>query len=212
MLPTALPALLIAVALVPGWLNRRLLSRFRPPTSGAGALSELIEIVAIGLATTGVSLLAVALVPLPFTLDVGEWATCGSDYLAKHARAAIGTVALSLVLATALSVGLHFVQRRRSRPEFRPEGNVWVHALGTRSRGTLPWVGLKLTDGRLVEGRLHSYSLDDLGDQRDVALAKPIRITDAVGKPPRWVSIDRLIMPFRKIDHIVVIEGPEAKQ
>jgi hypothetical protein len=173
-------------------------------------LSELIEIVAIGLATTGVSLLVVALVPLPFTLDVAAWATGGTDYLEKHARSAIGTVALTLLLAVGLAIGLHVLQRRHTRPEFHPEGNVLVHSLGTRAKGYVPWVSLKLTDGRLLEGLLHSYSLDDLGDQRDIALQAPIRITDAVGAQPRSVAAQRVIMPFRKIDHILVVEIPES--
>jgi hypothetical protein len=174
-------------------------------------LSELIEIVAIGLATTGVSLLVVAMVPLHFTIDVADWATGGTDYLAKHARAAIGTVALTLLLAVALAIGLHHLQIRRTRPEFHPEGSVWVHALGTLSKGSVPWVSLKLTDGRLLEGLLHSYSLDDLGEQRDVALQAPIRIIDTPGGEPRSIAAHRVIMPFRKIDHILIVELPESK-
>jgi hypothetical protein len=68
--------------------------------------------------------------------------------------------------------------------EYLASGNVWIHSIGARPRGTHPYLGVHLKDGCLVEGPAHSFALDDEGN-RDLALARPIRITAATdGRRP----------------------------
>jgi hypothetical protein len=212
MIPSGLGALLLALALVPGWYYLRLMSRLRARTRLAG-ISELLEIVSVGALTTGTAALIVVIVPHrlhPFTVDIDRWAAEGSAYLRASARNGGWTVATVVILALLIATLLFLAQRRWNPSEFRLDGNVWVQALGSRPSGTLPWVGLHLQDGRFVEGILHSYTVEDIGDDRDVALRRPIRFTDRDYGEPTVLEVDRLIVPRGQIDYISVIHFPEA--
>ncbi len=198
--------------MVPGWLYIRLRERLRPPSAATG-LSQLLEVAAVGLLTTGVSAFILALLPhrwLPWLVDVQAWARVGNDYLRQNVRAGVVSAAAVLGLASLVAVALHLAERRRSSDRFDPESSVWGQALGVRPGGTVPWVGLQLRNGRLVEGVLHSLSLgQEDQDERDIALARPIRVTDP-GRPAHPVEIDRVVVPAREILHINVIHIPEA--
>ncbi len=213
MLPGDIGTVLLLLALIPGWFYLRLQERLRPPTGTTG-LAQLLEVAAVGLATTGTSTLVLALVPhrfTPFVVDVDVWSREGSRYLAQHPRLALSSVAVVLVLAVGIAYGIYCIQRLRLPAEFRPQGNVWAHALGARPKGKVPWVGLQLSDGRLVEGLLHAYSLDGPTEERDVALARPIRITERPGEVPKDLGhLDRVIVPDRSIIHLSVIHVPDG--
>jgi hypothetical protein len=64
----------------------------------------------------------------------------------------------------------------------------------------------------MVEGVLHSLSLDDHGDERDIALQAPIRVTDASGEMT-WSlpALSRLVVPARELRYVTVIEAPERQ-
>jgi hypothetical protein len=204
---------LLLLALVPGWLYLRLRERLRPQ-SGSTGLGELIEILAVGLATTGVAaFILLVVLPhgwLPFLLDVEAWAKGGETYLLNNVRLAAATALVILAAACAIAYGVYSLKRLRTPSEFRPQGSVWVHALGARPKGTVPWVGLKLDDGRLVEGLLHSYSLTEgAPEMRDIALQPPMRVTDP-GQLARPLSLNRLIVSGKQIAEIAVVHAPEA--
>jgi hypothetical protein len=211
-LPDSLGVLVIALALVPGWLYLRLRERLRPPSSATG-LSQLLEVVAVGLLTTGVSVLLLSLIPhrwLPWLIDLKAWAALGNDHLRHNVRNSMISVAVVLGLASLAAVALHLLQRASSSDRFNPESSVWGQALGRRPEGTAPWVGLQLRDGPFVEGVLHSLSFGhEDQDERDIALTRPIRVTDDGGLA-RYVEIDRVIVPGREILYISVIHAPEA--
>ena len=199
----------------PGWIYLRLRERLRPPSQATG-IHELLEVVTVGLATTGASATAVALAPhrwLPFLVDLDTWTAQGHVYLRDHVRAVIVTAFAIFVLALSFAYVVHRVQRFRLPAEFRPQGSVWVHALGKRPEGMVPWVGLSLDDGRLVEGVLHSFSLvEDDTDQRDIALQRPIRMTHQEGATPQELpDLDRLIVSSQAIKYIAVAWVAERK-
>lgn len=210
--PAGLSALLVLLASVPGWLYLTWTERLQPTARRTG-LHELLEVVAVGVATTGPAVLAVVLVPhrwVPFTLDLERWAENGAPYLQDHLRAAALTVVLVTVLALLLARAIYWFGPRRHAPgdEFHLRGNVWTRALGARPKGQLPWVGLQLVDGTLVEGVLHSMSLHE-GDDRDIALTQPIRVTPN-GEPARPVALERVVFPAREIRYITVLNFAEA--
>lgn len=214
MVPEGVGAGLLMLILVPGWIFLRLGQRIRP-ASGATGLAEFLEILAVGVATTGVAFFCYVLIPpgwVPFLLNLNAWARLGDSYLRQNFRIAASSSFVLLLVAVGIACFLHLVQRLKLPAEFRAEGSVWVHALGARPLGCLPWVGLRLTDGRVIEGLLHSFSLTDGGvDERDIALQSPIRVTERDGEQPRTVSIDRLIVSAREIAHIVVVHVPERR-
>ena len=133
-----------------------------------------------------------------------------SDELRDDYRGAAWTVVVILVLALALAYVIYRIQRRGHSKEYHPEAGVWALAIGRRPKGRVPWVGVQLSDGTLVEGLLHSLSLDDAGDERDIALSRPIRISEA-GADPTWrTELERVVLPEREIKHIIVTDVEQA--
>ena len=213
MLPTGISALLLLLIFVPGWAYLSWVERVRPAVDRSG-LSELLEVAAMGAATTGPAVLLLVLIPhewLPFTLDLELWASEGNDQVRDDFRGAAGSVALIFGFAMCIAYGLFRLRTRGLSKEFHPEAGVWAQAIGQRPRGTVPWIGVHLTDGRLVEGILHSLSLADAGDERDIALGRPIRVTGSgESAPTELPELDRFVVPAREVKHVTVIEAPEA--
>jgi len=211
-LPTGVVAIAFLIAMIPGWLYLRWRDRIRPPSNLHG-VSEILAVASVGVGTTGSSAALIALLPLdrlPFLIDVDEWARSGNDYWRGHVRDGMATGMVVLILAIGLAYLLFLVQRIRRPEEFLAHSNVWVQSLGARGRRGIPWVGIKLNDGRLVEGLLHSYSISSEDDTtRDIALAGPIRVTDSPGEQPRPLAIDRLIVPESGFQYLCVIHVPE---
>lgn len=204
--PTTVVALLIILALVPGWFYLRLIEPLDAPRSSSG-LHQLLEVLAVGAATTGVSVLVMVLVPhswIPFSLDIQAWAGGGKKYLKGHIHQAAVSSALLLASSLAIAYGLARVRFRRQPGEFH-HSNTWVQSLGARPYGTLPYVGLHLSDGRLLEGKLHAFDLDSDDGNRDIALARPIRITppDGTGQVD-LLNLDRVVVGSDHIDFITV--------
>jgi len=212
MLPTGIGALLLLLIFVPGWAYLSWVERVRP-AAGRSGLSELLEVAAMGAATTGPAVLLLVLIPhewLPFTLDLEQWAS-GNDHPRDDFRGAAWSVALIFAFAMCIAYGLYRLRTRGLSKEFHPEAGVWAQAIGQRPRGKVPWVGVQLIDGRLVEGLLHSLSLDDAGDERDIALGRPIRVTGSgESAPTELPELDRFVVPAREVKHVTVIEAPEA--
>jgi hypothetical protein len=208
-LPDGLVVLAIALALVPGWLYLRLRERSRPPSNATG-LSELVEVAAVGLITTGLSALVLSLLPhtwLRGLVDIEAWAHEGNDYLREHVRSTLVTAAVVLGLASAIAFLLHTVQRGSARDRFDAQSSVWGKTMQPRD-GKPRWVSLQLRSGQLVEGQLHSLSLGyESYDERDIALARPIRVTEQ-GRTVDRADLDHVIVPGREIAHITVVHLP----
>ncbi|SRR6266545_3080726 len=212
MLHGGLGALTALLALVPGWLYLRLSSRYRPLAQTSG-LHEVLEVVAVGIATTGLAAFAFMLTPhslLPFTIDIDEWTERGKDYLTEDVRRIAWTVVILTGTALIIATLLHAMQRPWRRAEFRSGGNLWVHSLGPRPKGRVQWVGIRMVDKRVFEGILHSYDPNEVGDERDIALRAPIHFTAEEYAEPRHLEhIDVMIVPARQIEHITMKYVPE---
>ncbi|WP_226378826.1 DUF6338 family protein [Pseudonocardia sp. KRD291] len=215
MLPTSIWIGAILLALVPGWLYTQLRERLspRPPMSN---LSELLSALSVGLATTGVGIALLVLIPhqwLPFLVDVDAWPSGGNVYLRGNAREAVWTVAVVLMLATAISLVLYIPQRLRRKTEFSANRSVWVSSLGARPKRQIPWVGIKLQDGSLIEGILYSYSVAERPpEERDITLQKPLRRTaPEPGCTPTPVQVDRAMFSGTNIAYVTVSNYPEKE-
>jgi hypothetical protein len=203
-LPKEVGPLVLLLALTPGWVYLQLLRRLRPRARST-ALTELLEAVAVGLSTTGLAVWAVISLrrPLrPFIVDI-DGLVAGTTHTKASLDSLARTIALVLVLAILISGLLHGIQRLRRSPEFHPEGGLWVYAISDRPKGHIPYVGLQMKNGKLLEGELHSISLEDLGDDREIALRGKIRVT-VDGQTGR-VNLDRLVVPYREIEHVSVL-------
>ena len=212
MFPGTVAATFVLLALVPGWLYLRLVSRIRAPSSQS-SLHETLEVLAVGVATTGVSALGVVLTPhhmLPFTLDIEVWSAQGTEYLKRHPTEAAWTLVMILGLALLIAVGLYGLQALFKPAEFSSSESVWIRAIGVRPKEMIPYVGVHVRDGRLIEGVLFAYALGE-SDRRDIALKRPIRISAPNGSTPvKLPNLDRLVIPDSEISFIAVAHLPQA--
>jgi Family of unknown function (DUF6338) len=212
-IPNGVWAAVVVLALVPGWVYLRLRERHAPP-NGSSGLAELLDVVGVGLATTGTAACLAVFVPhrwMPFLADLGAWARQGDRYPSEHLRPVVATLLIVLGLAILIAFLLSLAIQRGRPAEFHASG-VWINSLGKRPRKHTPAVGVELDDGRLYEGLLHSYTLEQ-HDNRDIALQAPIRLTMKAGTAPVDLPIARIIIPSRIIRTIGVrhLVLPEKK-
>jgi hypothetical protein len=206
MLPNAPFALLVLLALLPGWLFVRLAER-RGPRPERSSLAELLELTAVGFSTIAVSALAVvglSLVIHPWLFDVRAWAHERNRYLGDHIGPALASITLGLVLSCVLVVLLYLVFYGRRSAGFKPGSSVWVDSFGNAPKDQQNWLGVHRRDGSLVEGLLLSYPAGSDEDAREISLTKPIRLTPRGGEPV-FLSIDRVVIPGREITAITVM-------
>lgn len=201
------------LALVPGWTYLRLRSR-RDPALPRTGLDQTLEVVAVGLMTTGLAAALWALLPASVTqlLDVARLAgDGGGDYARTHVRRGVATVLVVLVVAELLAYALFLAFHRDGKRQFRRE-TVWAGALGNRPPGR-PWVGVDMRDGRLIEGWLLAYPTGDEHEHRDLALQAtpnaPIRVTRP-GEPARVLAVERVILAEADIADITMTVIPEG--
>lgn len=208
MLPGSVGALLLLFALIPGWLHQQLMKRTRLRGS-VSALEEVLELVAVGLLTTGVPLVVLALLPPQShgpLVDIGAWVREGSVYFGLHLRRVAASSVLLLAVACALAWGLYRIRCRGRRGEYEPSMSIWTYALGDRPKGKTPYVCLSLKDGREVEGQLASFSLSESArEERDIALGSPIKIKGkGASEAVAALGVERLIVNAADI-HLILV-------
>ncbi|MCU1621300.1 MAG: putative rane protein [Frankiales bacterium] len=210
MLPSATLTAAFLFALVPGWTYLRLRSSRSASLPRVG-LDELLEVVAVGLATTGVALAIWAVVPASLSrlADVTALARGPDGYVEAHVRRLTVTMLVVFVLAEVLALLLVSVIHRGPRPHHVRE-TVWAGALGRGRGDRFTWIGVELRDGRLVEGQLLAYPTGDEHEMRDLALQAPMRVTREPGRVAEPLAYDRLILAEQDIASISVALAPTA--
>lgn len=206
MLPGSLGAVLILLALIPGWIYYTRREQFLPSPSRSG-LGELLQVAAAGLAFTGLSLCGwMAFSPRITHLgffDFDKWAESGTIYITSNPVPTVYSLSLIIGLAVGLAFLLSWIQRWKVPPRYS-SSPTWEQTLGTGPKDQVAWIGIETTDGRLVEGLLHSYDLDAPGEgPRDIALKRPIFVTgeDEERLPS---EVERVIFSSTEIRHLTV--------
>lgn len=205
-----LTALLILLGLVPGWVFWSRRAR-RTPRGARSSLSEVLELVAVGVLTTGVALVGWVLcdgLRLPWLLSATGWAVGGEPYLGHHVEQAVTTAAIVMAVASFAAYMLSKVGPK-VEGSHDPDGIVWWNAFQGHATGLIPYVGVMMEGGVLIEGRLTGFTTDSGdGTGRDLALASPIRVTPQ-GKVSVKQEIDRIIIPERLACYITVRYLPD---
>lgn len=170
------------------------------PRGSRSALTEVLELVAVGLLTTGVVLLGWVLVDgrhATWVLSASGWAGGGESYLRRHLTQAAFTTVLIMACASGAAFGLSKLVHR-GKMTHDPGGVVWWNAFQNHPAGQHAYVGVMLDDGMLVEGLLTGFTTDDTaGTGRDLALAAPLRITPKGAAAPVRQQVDRIVIPER---------------
>lgn len=170
MLPGSWVAALLLVALIPGYAYLRLSEDARRPRDSS-SLEELLEVLSVGLATTGV---AVALFVLLWPGRVLDTLARATRHSPGDLRAVILLVSCIASLALGIACLASWTVRSLSRNKNSFAPNVWDVTLGLRREQHLPYAVLDLKDSkRRIEGVLHSYTVLEGDHPRDIALSSP---------------------------------------
>jgi hypothetical protein len=204
MLPGGTIAAAFILALIPGWLFLRFTDRSRQPRAQS-SLQELLEVVAVGLATSGAALL------------FWGWARPDAIFSLMRQPDSANELQVSLWSATtvlAMAPGLSLLAAwlaRRLRPESYSLG-VWWEVLTKEHipAGHTAHIAIDLGDGLAVDGVLHAYTWSDDAAHRDISLEAPIRFTRASGEIA--TSFDRVVIPGDEIKHLSLQYVPQAPE
>lgn len=174
-MPVSAAALVIAIGLVPGYFFLWLTSHVRKPGTGS-TVSELLEVLLVGVATTGVTAAAFTLAQPGLLRDNADTFRHLDTADDGEIRGSIGTVVAILAISLGLAWGLAqlakwVVRRRHSR--YVP--NVFDGTFNTKPVGHYPHVQITMLDGSTVGGPLLSFSHSDSQDERMISLKRPIR-------------------------------------
>lgn len=199
MLPSSVFTAGILLSLVPGYLFLRLSEGNRRPRTHS-AISELLEVAAVGLLTTGVPALVVA-------LAAPTWAS-SLAHPAESPRKAAGLVLVVLVAALVIAWGLALAwnSRGEQKTHFYVE-NTWVATLGIDRPDHITHVALKLHDGATVDGPLYAFTYLTGEDRREVVLQAPVHYCMAGGNRVR-LQLDYMIWREEQIKSIGVQINP----
>lgn len=194
MLAGSLGAALFLLALIPGFIYLRNTAPVRRP-SEATQLQEAIEMVAVGLLTTGASI----------GLSVLVW---GSNYIAclrpdlhdtSDLRKAVAAGAGTLVAGCLIALGAGII-RVWVTPKRRYAPNVWESVFGQQCDGKIRHIALELDDGRTFDGPIHAHTvLPGPDGGRQLSLQGPIRISQPGAPNPTSTLYDFVVVDAAKI-------------
>lgn len=185
MLPASAVAAVLLLSLVPGWLFLRLTETARRPRHQSD-LQEVLELVTVGVLTTGLAVAAVSILRPAGVLNLSVPPT-EARHLRELAATVVGTFTLALVLA---SLFARIAIMRSPAPKSALGTSVWWDILRAEKvpDGMAPYALVTLNDDKTVEGLLATYTWQsDTSHYRDIALRKPIKYPVGEGmsrKPP----------------------------
>lgn len=181
---------------MPGFLFLELTEPRRRPRQRS-ALGELLLVLSVGIPTTGISLLAVALIyPTSIARFVDTWAAPTRSGAASNIRFSVLVIVVIVVLASSIAWLLSYVISRRTTRRFVTHVRAGVLSENEAPKDTRPFVRVELLSGAAVSGYLHGFEYAGDGE---VALMKPIY---------RWApDQSRVKLPIDK----VLISGEEIR-
>ncbi|TQM65153.1 DUF6338 family protein [Humibacillus xanthopallidus] len=205
-MPTSGAALLIALAMVPGYLYLELTRERREPYRRS-AVGEVLELLFIGLGTTGLAF-TMGFVFAPGTALAVLTAvqkppgTLTPEDLRYIALVTIGVLVLSVLFALLAAAGARRLMKRRYSP------SIMKATFGRTAPGHVPVAQIRLGDGSTVEGVLHGYQLDVDEASRGVALKAPIaRHRD--DQTPVQLPIGYFVALGSDIQHLTLTQVPD---
>lgn len=205
-MPTEVGAFVILVALIPGWWFIRKRERVTGDQR-VSSLDELLQVLVAGIATTGVPLAALLLLPEPDTryiVDVRKWMSQGDTYVEQNLSQFVLTGVLVLVTA----IGLAEVSARfwpSPRPMLNDRSSMWVNTIGVEKNPGHKYISAELQDGRVVEGYLFGITPDGPVDEQVLTLEKPISMKSTSADDAVPYPVDRIAIPLSQLKYVSVV-------
>jgi hypothetical protein len=177
---------LVAPGLLFQWLRERHL-----PLPERSPFREASRIALSSLIFSWLSIMVLALVSKAaptLLVDLASWLEDGHTYIGEHLWlvAWSATVEVGLACAIAWFAALMLNRLAKSKSEASPivYTTPWYEVLQASMTGDdVPWVLVTLTDGTKIWGKVHRYTLAQVGsDERQIALCGPGLATQRPGK------------------------------
>lgn len=189
MIPGALVSALFVVGVVPGYLYLSWTRGIRESRSPDSPLESLLEVVGVGLATTGTTVLVGAwlrsddLSSLARRLESPDWT---GPLIRDLAGTTLAVFLVSVGLAAAGAIVARAMKPRRYYPR------IWQEVFAERKR-EYTWVRVDLASGTSFAGALHGsdFAVDE--GERDIVLRRPIQKISTDGRLEA-VGVDRLVI------------------
>ncbi len=209
MIPSTLAGLVLFMAsLGPGYVYVRVAER-RVPRAERTPLLEAAELLVIGaLTTTVVSMLVLWGARELGLVDLGVARRDGLGYLLLHPLRGFTTLTAIFFLSYLLA-GLAALAVNRGRLPTQQPGTVWSEVLGRQKATTDAIATVELRDGRMLQGRVASYTLDLATEGRELALSAPMRQRAGRHSPVQDVPDHYLVL--REEDLLYVAVTYQAK-
>lgn len=206
--PTAAVSVLLLLGLVPGYFYLRWTRGLRDVTTSSSALESLLEILGVGIATTGVVVAAgcywrsTEVAHIAERLRKGEWEAALVQDLAASIALLMG---LSVVLAGVMALVSKAVRPARY---FRRS---WQEVFAER-KGEYTYVRADMMDGTTIAGALHGSDFDLEDGDRDIVLRRPISRSEAGGAPGTFhdTDLDRVIVSETQLKLLSVSFAPRS--
>jgi hypothetical protein len=205
-LPASAVATALLLSLVPGWFFLRLTEKARRPRHQSD-LQEVLELVTVGVLTTGLAVAAVAILRPAGVLNLDIPPTEARD-LRELASSVVGTFLLALGFAWVFA---WIAIKRSPAPQSSLGTSVWWDILRAEKipPGMLPYALVTLNDDTTVEGVLATYTWQsDTSHYRDIALRAPIRFPVGDGKSVK-PTYDYLIIAGSDIKQLALKYTPK---
>jgi hypothetical protein len=210
MIPGTFSAVALLTALVPGYLFLQL-TRGRREARESDPVESLVELVAVGLGTTGLSFLAGCVFRSESLAHIAARLQSKSTtkWNAQLIQDIAGTIVFVLGGAVLIALFAALVMKVTIPNQYYP--SAWKEVFAER-RHEFTWIRLELNDGRAVVGPLHGSDFQVADGERDVVLRSPITEIDEGGTATQLDGIHRLVVPEGRIASIKVAFQPRPPQ
>lgn len=212
MVPSDPIALLILLAVFPGWVFARTAER-RVGAAERSALDEFIGIAAVGLgATIAATAVFAAVSTLPWRLiDVGvlvHTVDVSSFFRANWASFSTATLII-IAFAGFIAWAAARIVYRSTPAELQSSMSARQVLVSSRPAKTTPFVTVRLTDGRTMHGLLRGQDLHPSSGFGDIALQPPI-YEELPGEPRQELSASGLLISGPTVVTVLFAYVPNA--
>jgi hypothetical protein len=179
MVPQSLATLYALLALVTPGLTCQLVSERTRPSREESTFREasVVAVTSLVFSTLSVLILAaISKVRPSWFVDLVEWLDLGDGYASDHlwlVARSVGTEVLLAVLLAASSAWLLSLLPASSKSSIA-KASVWYQSLkGDKPKDKASWVMAELADGTRIWGYVHFFTIQDLGNDRDISFMGP---------------------------------------
>jgi hypothetical protein len=179
MVPDSLAAFYALLVLVsPGLAYQLIAERTRPPREES-AFREASVVAVTSLVFSSLSILLLAAVGrghASWFVDLPAWLESGNQYATDHMWLVGRSVGLEVLLAVLLASITAILLNMTSTASTSPiaKTSVWYQALkGDKPKDMASWVMAELIDGTRIWGYVHYFTIQDIGNDRDISFRGP---------------------------------------